>query len=569
MIIDKNPRIVMHDNQARELLLKGAEHVFRAVKSTLGPSGRHVVIDRRPKYELKITKDGVTVARHIHFENPVINTGAEIFKEAALGALSQAGDGTTSATVIGWYLMDYALKEVKSGFNPIQLINYIEKEMEVVKSIIKNWAIPLKSKEDLKKIACISTNSDLELGNLIGDIIWELGTNGSVIVEDSNNKNTTYNIIKGYRYGQGFMSGYMVNDTKNMKWRVEDAYVMLAENNISSINAIEQIIRYIGNNPLIIIATSFSDQAIREFSQWAMHKTANICLVIADSYGDYRRARLKDIATYTNAKVYSKNGYDYDTDPTIMLGTAKKVIVSEGETIIINKENLSKEYIEKKLNPHIQEIKEELSKLNNEFDINMLKERLSNLEAGTAIIYVGGESKLDIEEKKDRIDDAVKASKCALRGGFLPGGGITLAQISQALINKADDAEKRNISKVQKAAIHVICAALLQPMSTIFSNAGLNGAEMVERYLTENAEFRKNKDNKNKCLNKGIEIDDENNFLFVDYLEKGIIDPVEVIITSLEKGLHIAKIFTTLSSTINYDIQAMRNTVNLRNDLLQ
>jgi chaperonin GroEL len=546
MLIDINPRTVSFNDDARKNLIEGANILANAVKETLGPRGKTVVIDKNNASTgrlngIIVTKDGVTVAKEINLTNPQQNTGAQLLKKAAIETLDHAGDGTTTATVLAQYILNKGYLSVTSGLNGVELKKGMDVAVSEIIGMLNDSRHFINSYDELYNISKISCNGDDEIAKLVTDVIWTLGKDGIVTIDESDNRHTTVNTVKGLKFSTGYVSKYFVNNSNKMTWEVENPAIVLSEEVITSAAAIQNLVAHFGqqNIPLLIIAKDFEENVVRYVADLKSRGYGEFCLVKAAGYGDLRRARLLDASIFTSADIFQSNkNYNLsDENAFTKAGTCDKVIISGETTLIIGsvvERDNAPENLKQAFDNYTESVKAEMNQEEDEYQKLKLKERYGNLVGGTAVIKVGGLNEAERREKKDRIDDAVHAAKCALDMGFVEGGGIAFLKI----FNKMYKTQPSTLTIEQYQGYKLVRESLLQPLSVILENGGINALDVMPKFLGDGD------------LKGGY---DARKMEFIDnMIDSGIIDPVKVSITALEKAVAISSIMLTTSCLINY-----------------
>lgn len=557
MIIDPNPRDLLYGKDAQAKLIAGANAVADAVKVTLGPRGRNVVIDQTPRRSIRITKDGVSVAREINPVDIAENTGAQLFKKAAVNTVDNAGDGTTTATVIAQHLLNKGFELTDSGINPVELGRGMEIALKEAVKYIKSKAIPVNDLEAIKKVAYISCNNDKKLGDVVAETLHKVTEEGAVVIEESKTNKTFATTVSGMQFETGISttSRYFVTDAEKMEWEKKNCIILLCDNAITTLDQIVHTVKAAAdvNRPLLVIAKDFEDAVLQNVVQWYIRGQVECCLIQAPGFGDLRRSRLSDIAAYIGGEVFADNkGINLkDASAINHCGYAEKVIVKENQLIILGGAatlHLEGSKVIKHKEEHqnylayVDALRNELSNPDivlNDYDSKKKKERLATLTGGTAVIYVGGFTKEEVGERKDRVDDAVHAVKCAMREGIVPGGGSILygaALVIDALAESEDHAERVE-------GIKLVQQALCVPFKTILSNAGVSGLQSVEEHVRAVLQ-----------RNPNFGFDAAKGDYVPDMIDAGIVDPALVSITATESAVKIAKLMLTTECLVNYHV---------------
>lgn len=513
--------------ELKEKLLSGIEKLNQSVSSTLGPGGRTVLI-REQSGEVKVTKDGVTVAKAFHkLEDDIEDLGAQLVKQVSIKSANEAGDGTTTSTLLATTMIKEGLKEIRQGVNAVEIKNEIDKIVDEVVGEIKQLAVQITSEDQIKQVATISGNNDTEVGNLIAEALDKVGREGIVTIEESKTGETTLEIVEGMQFDRGYKSPYFVTNNTTMQSVLDNPYILLYDGRISTAQELLQVLTKSNseNKPLLIIAEDIGDEALATLIVNKMRGIVQVCAVKAPDFGERKTLILEDIAILTGGQVISKDkGLKLDKLTTQQLsqylGTTRLVTVSKEETTIIDGKG-NEEQIEARAN----EIKDQIEKAASFYEKEKLQERLGKLIGGVAIISVGGNSDIEIREKKDRVEDALFATKAALADGIVPGGGATLYRV--ALNHRAEHNSNVAIAR------SIVLKALQAPFIKILSNAGVeNWWDYTPSELVEN------------------KIYDAKSHKMVNALESGIIDPAKVVITALKNATSVAGTVLTTESVV-------------------
>lgn len=504
---------IKYDEDARRTLLQGIDKLADTVKVTIGPKGRNVVIDRKFGTPT-ITNDGVTIAREIELEDPYENMGAQLIKEVATKTQDVAGDGTTTATLLAQSIIHEGMKNVVAGANPIILKRGIKKAVDAVVDEIKTFSKPVETKEAIAQVASISAADD-EIGQLIAEAMEKVGKDGVITVEESRTMGTTLDVVEGMEFDRGYISPYMVTDTEKMEAVLEDCYILITDKKIASVQdlipVLEKIVQQ--GKKLLIIAEDVEGEALATLVVNKLRGTLTCVAVKAPGFGDRRKAMLDDIAILTGGQVISEDlGLELKNVDVNMLGQARQVIVDKENTTIVDGAG-DKEEIKKR----IASIKAQIEDTTSDFDKEKLQERLAKLAGGVAVIQVGAATETELKERKNRIEDALSATRAAVEEGIVPGGGT-------AFINAISAIDKLSVSGDEKIGANIIKRALEEPVRQIACNAGYEGSIVVEKL-------------KNSELGVGFDA------LMEDYgnmLEKGIVDPTKVTRSTLQNAASIA-----------------------------
>ena len=516
---------IKFNEDARKGMEAGINKLSNAVKVTLGPKGRNVVLDKKFGAPL-ITNDGVTIAREIELEDPYENMGAQLVKEVATKTNDVAGDGTTTATLLAQAIIREGLKNVAAGANPMIIQKGIKKAVEKAVEGIKEFSKPVETKESIAQVASISA-ADEEVGKLISDAMEKVGKDGVITVEESRSMGTTLEVVEGMQFDRGYVSPYMVTNTEKMEAELEDPYILITDKKISNIQEVlpvlEQIVQQ--GKPLLIIADDVEGEAMATLVVNKLRGTFNCVAVKAPAFGDRRKDMLQDIAILTGGTVISEDlGYELKETSIEMLGRARRVTVGKELTVIVNGAGEQKAIEER-----VVLIRNQIEISESEYDRDKLQERLAKLAGGVAVIQVGAATETELKERKLRIEDALAATRAAVEEGIVPGGGTVLLNVIprvKALLEKTNGDEKTGVS--------IIVKALEEPVRQIAINAGLEGSVIVEN--VKNAEV-------------GIGFDALNE-KYVNMLESGIVDPTKVTRSALQNASSVASMVLTTEAAV-------------------
>ena len=515
---------LLYSEEARRKILSGIEQLAKAVKVTLGPKGRNVVIDKKFGSPT-ITKDGITVAKEIDLEDPFENMGAQMVKEVAEKTSDIAGDGTTTATILAEAIYREGLKNVTAGANPMALKRGVEKAVEKVVQELTRLSTPIKDKKEIAQVASNAANSDTAIGELIAEAMDKVGKDGVITVEEAKSTATTLETVEGMQFDQGYLSPYFVTDAERMEALLEDPYILIYEKKISSIKDILPLLEKIARTgkPLLIISEEIEGEALATLVVNKIRGTFVACAVKAPGYGDRRKAMLEDIAVLTGAKAITEDlGIKLENIEVDDLGRAKKVKIDKENTTIV--EGAGKASA---LNARIAQIKKQVEENDSDYDKEKLQERLAKLAGGVAVINVGAATETEMKEKKARVEDALHATRAAVEEGIIPGGGIALIRCIGAL-------EKAKFEGDEKIGITIIKRAIEEPLRQIVENAGLEGSVVVQRIKQEKT-------------NVGYDVNQD---CYVDMIEAGVIDPTKVTRSALQNASSIAALLITTETTI-------------------
>ena len=517
---------IKYNVEARELLKEGADALANAVKVTLGPKGRNVVIDKKFGAP-HITKDGVSVAKEIELDDAFMNAGAQLVKSVASKTGDDAGDGTTTATVLTQAILNEGLKNVAAGANPLDLKRGMDKGVKAVVESIKSMAEQVGDNYDkIEQVASISANSDQEIGKLIADGMRAVSVNGVITIEDAKGRETVLKTVEGMQFDRGYLSPYFVTDTEKMECVMEKPYVLIYDKKISNLKDLLPILEPAvqSGRPLLIIAEDVDSEALTTLVVNRLRAQLKICAVKAPGFGDRRKAMLEDIAVLTGGVVISEEkGLTLDKATLEMLGTADKITVSKDNTTIVDGAG-SKENIQDRIN----QIKAEMAASTASYDKEKLQERLAKLSGGVCVLEVGAASETEQKEKKDRCDDALCATRAAIEEGIVPGGGVAYIRAQEALAKVQGDNADEN------TGIAIIKRAIEEPLRQICCNAGVEGAVVVNKVREGKADFGYN-------AKKDV---------FENMFAAGVVDPAKVTRVALENAASIAGMFLTTECVI-------------------
>jgi len=520
-------KVLVFDEAARRALERGVNAVADAVKVTLGPRGRNVVLEKKFGSPT-ITKDGVTVAKEIELENHLENIGAQLLKEVASKTNDVAGDGTTTATVLAQAIVREGLKNVAAGANPLALKRGIEKAVDAAVEKIKALAIPVEDRKAIEEVATISAN-DPDVGKLIADAMEKVGKEGIITVEESKSLETELKFVEGYQFDKGYISPYFVTNPEAMEAVLEDAFILIVEKKVSNVRELLPILEQVAQTgkPLLLIAEDVEGEALATLVVNKLRGTLNVAAVKAPGFGDRRKEMLKDIAAVTGGTVISEElGFKLENATLSMLGRAERVRITKDETTIVGGKG-KKEDIEARING----IKKELETTDSEYAKEKLQERLAKLAGGVAVIRVGAATETELKEKKHRFEDALSATRAAVEEGIVPGGGVALLRAIGAveeLLKKLDGDEATGAKIVRRA--------LEEPARLIAENAGYEGSVIVQRILSET---------KNPRFGFDAATGE-----FTDMVEAGIVDPAKVTRSALQNAASIGALILTTEAVV-------------------
>ncbi len=518
-------KILIFSEDARSHILKGVNVLANAVKVTLGPKGRNVVIDKSFGSPL-ITKDGVTVAKEIELENKFENMGAQMVKEVASKTNDEAGDGTTTATVLAQAIYREGAKLVSAGHNPMSIKRGIDKAVAIIIEDLKNMAKPVKGSNEVAQVGSISANNDPEIGKMLADAMDKVGREGVITIEDSKTAKTEVTTVEGMQFDRGYLSPYFVTNAEKMEAVLENAYVLVYDKKISSMKDMIGVLEAVSKQgrPLLIIAEDVDGEALATLVVNKLRGTLHVCAVKAPGFGDRRKAMLEDVAILTKAQVISEDlGMKLEQATAEHLGVAKRVVIDKDNTTIIDGAGKKIEIASR-----VSQIKAQIEETTSDYDKEKLKERLAKLAGGVAVIHVGGGSEVEMKEKKARVEDALNATRAAVEEGIVAGGGTALLRASQQIL-------KAKFTEDEKFGANIIKRACEEPVRQIAINAGLDGAIVVDRILQE------------KATNYGYNAYSDE---YTDLLKDGVIDPVKVVRCALTNAASVASLMLTTETMI-------------------
>ena len=517
---------VMFSTDAREKMLRGVNVLANAVKVTLGPKGRNVVIQKSFGAP-RSTKDGVSVAKEIELEDAFENMGAQMIREVASKTNDKAGDGTTTATVLAQSIVQEGLKAVAAGMNPMDLKRGIDKAVTAVLADIKASSRKVSANSEIAQVGTISANGDQEVGDMIAKAMEKVGNEGVITVEEAKTAETELDVVEGMQFDRGYLSPYFITNADKMEVQLEEPLIMLHEKKLSSLQSMLPILEAVvqSGRPLLIIAEDIEGEALATLVVNKLRGGLRVAAVKAPGFGDRRKAMLEDIAVLTGGTVISEDlGIKLENVTIDMLGKAKKVTITKDDTTIVDGVG-EKDAIEAR----IGQIKAQIESTTSDYDKEKLQERLAKLAGGVAVIRVGGSTEVEVKEKKDRVDDALNATRAAVEEGIVPGGGIALLKATKALEGlKGDNAD-------QTAGIAIIRRAIQAPIRQIVENAGVEGSIVVGKVL------------ENPSATYGFNAQTEE---YVDMIQAGVIDPAKVVRTALQDAASVAGILITTDAAV-------------------
>jgi chaperonin GroEL len=516
---------LLFNTDARAKLKRGVDHLAEAVKVTLGPKGRNVVIDKKFGSPT-VTKDGVTVAKEIELSDPIENMGAQMVKEVATKTSDLAGDGTTTATVLAQAIFREGLKNVTAGANPMELKRGIEKAVEAVVEELKRISVPSAGKKEIAQVGSISANNDREIGNLIADAMEKVGKDGVITVEEAKGLETTLETVDGMQFDRGYLSPYFITDPEKMEAVLEDAYLLIHDKKVSAMKELLPILEKIAQSgrPLLLIAEDVEGEALATLVVNKLRGTLKVVAVKAPGFGDRRKEMLRDIAVLTGGQVISEEvGFKLENATLNDLGRAKRVVIDKDNTTIVDGKGKDGD-----IQGRINEIKAAIDKTTSDYDREKLQERLAKLSGGVAVINVGAATETEMKEKKARVEDALHATRAAVEEGIVAGGGVALLRAQSVLerIKGTDD---------EKIGVDIVRRSLEEPIRMIAQNAGAEGAVVVGRV----------KESKDKNFGYNAQTDG-----YEDLVKAGVIDPTKVTRTALQNAASIAGLLLTTECVV-------------------
>jgi chaperonin GroEL len=516
---------LLFSEQARQEILRGVETLAKAVKVTLGPRGRNVVLDKKWGSPT-VTKDGVSVAKEIELEDPYQNMGAQMVREVASKTSDVAGDGTTTATVLAEAIYKEGLKSVTAGSSPMNIKRGIDQAVVAVVEELKKQSKPVKDNKEIAQVATISANGDTEIGNIISECMHKVGKDGTITVDEAKSIETTYDVVEGMEFDKGYISPYFVTEKETMGAVLEDTYILLYEKKLSNMKDLLPVLEKIAQKgkPLVIIAEDVEGEALATLVVNKLRGTLNVCAVKAPGFGDRRKAMMEDIAILTGGKVITEDlGIKLENAKIEDLGKAKKITIEKDRTVIEG----SGHKVE--IQGRIAQLKREIDDTDSDYDKEKLQERLAKLAGGVAKVSVGAATETEMKEKKARVEDALHATRAAVEEGIVPGGGVAYIRAQKVL-----DALALTLEGDQKIGVNIIRRALEQPLRVLCENAGLEGSVIVEHVKKEKKTF-------------GFNVDTEQ---YVDMFEAGVIDPTKVTRSALQNAASVASLLLTTEALI-------------------
>jgi chaperonin GroEL len=517
---------LLFSEAARQEILRGVETLAKAVKVTLGPRGRNVVLDKKWGSPT-VTKDGVSVAKEIELENPYENMGAQMVREVASKTSDVAGDGTTTATVLAEAIFKEGLKSVTAGSSPMNIKRGIDKAVIAVVEELKKVSKPVKDNKEIEQVASISANSDTVIGKMIAEAMDKVGKDGTITVEEARSVETTLEVVEGMQFDKGYLAPYFVTEKETMEAVLEDCSILLYEKKLSNMKDLLPVLEKVAQRgkPLLIIAEDVEGEALATLVVNKLRGTLNVCAVKAPGFGDRRKAMMEDIAILTGGKVITEDlGIKLENAKIEDLGKAKRIVVDKENTTIVEGGGKKAD-----IQGRIAQIKREIDETTSDYDREKLQERLAKLAGGVAVINVGAATETEMKEKKARVEDALHATRAAVEEGIVPGGGVAYIRAQKVL-----DVLATELEGDQKIGVNIVRRALEQPLRTLCENAGLEGSVVVEHVKKEKKTF-------------GFNVDTEE---YVDMFEAGVIDPTKVSRSALQNAASVASLLLTTEALI-------------------
>ncbi len=518
-------KTILFDTEARDNLKKGLDALANAVKVTLGPKGRNVILDKKFGAP-SITKDGVTVAKEIELKDPIENMGAQLVKEVASKTADTAGDGTTTATVLAQSIFNAGIKNVAAGANPMDLKKGIDKAVQAVVDHLKAQSKEINSSNEIAQVATISANQDEKIGQMIADAMDKVGKDGVITVEEAKGTETEVKTVEGMQFDRGYLSPYFVTDTDKMEANLENPFILISEKKVSSMKELLPVLESVAqtSRPLLIIAEDVDGEALATLVVNKIRGALKVAAVKAPGFGDRRKAMLEDIAILTGGTVISEErGYKLENASLDYLGTAEKVIIDKDNTTVVNGAGTKED-----IGARVNQIKAQIDNTTSDYDREKLQERLAKLSGGVAILYIGAATEVEMKEKKDRVDDALHATRAAVQEGVVTGGGVALIRTLESLSNI--DTENED----EATGVNIVRIALESPLRTIVENAGGEGSVVVQKVKEGSGSFGYNARTDN----------------YEDLLVAGVIDPTKVTRLALENAASISSLLLTTEAVI-------------------
>ncbi|MBI5380977.1 MAG: chaperonin GroEL [Opitutae bacterium] len=515
---------LLFEEAARAKVLKGVELLSRAVKVTLGPKGRNVIIDKKFGSPT-VTKDGVTVAKEVELPDPYENMGAQMLKEVASRTSDDAGDGTTTATVLAESIYKEGLKNVAAGSNPIFLKRGIDKAVEAAIAELAKISKKVNNADEIRQVAAVSANWDFEIADKIAEAMDKVGKDGTITVEEAKSIETTLDVVEGMQFDKGYLSPYFVTNSESMEVVLEDAYVLIHEKKISSLQDLLPLLQTVakGGKPLLIIAEEVEGEALAALVVNKIRGTLNVCAVKAPGFGDRRKAMLEDIAILTGAKCFTEDlGIKLENVQVSDLGRSKRIVIDKENTTIVEGSGKSSD-----IQGRVKQIRRQIEETTSDYDREKLQERLAKLAGGVAVIHVGAATESEMKEKKARVEDALHATRAAVEEGIVAGGGVALIRCAKAI-------EAVTLEGDEKVGASIVRRAIESPLKQLCANAGVDGGVVVARVLESKANLGYN-------VATGA---------FEDLVKAGVVDPTKVTRTALQNAASVAGLLLTTECMI-------------------
>ncbi len=510
---------IIFEVEARDAMLRGVEKLSKAVKVTLGPKGRNVILDKKFGSPM-VTKDGVSVAKEIELEDAFENMGAQMVKEVASKTSDIAGDGTTTATVLAEAIYREGLKNVTAGANPMSLKRGIDKAVEAMVEQLAKLSKKVKTSEEIAQVGTISANGDITIGNIIAEAMDKVGKDGTITVEEAKSIETTLEVVEGMQFDKGYLSPYFVTDANTMDAILEDPYILIFEKKVSNLQDMLPLLQNVAktSKPFLIIAEDVEGEALATLVVNKLRGTLNVCAVKAPGFGDRRKAIMEDLAVLTGGKFITEDlGIKLESVTLDDLGTAKRVSIGKDDTTIVEGAGTSVA-----IKARIEQIRRQIEETTSDYDREKLQERLAKLAGGVAVINVGAATETEMKEKKDRVEDALHATRAAVEEGIVPGGGVALLRVQKAL-------DKVDAEDEEAVGVEIVRKAIEAPLRQLVSNAGEEGAIVVQA-------VKKSKQSSGYNVATGE---------YVDMIAAGIIDPAKVTRSALQNAASIAGLLLT------------------------
>ena len=518
-------KLIEYDSDARAKLKRGVDKLANAVKVTLGPKGRNVIIEKKFGAPT-VTKDGVTVAKEIELDDPVENMGAQMVREVASKTSDVAGDGTTTATVLAQAIYREGLKNVTAGANPMDLKRGIDLAVTKVTAYLKSISKQVEGRKEIAQVGSISANNDKTIGDLIADAMEKVGKDGVITVEESKSADTTLDVVEGMQFDRGYISPYFVTDAETMEAVLEDPFILIHDKKIGSMKDLLPVLEKVAQQgkALVIISEDLEGEALATLVVNKLRGTFSCVAVKAPGFGDRRKAMLEDIAVLTDGTVISEErGFKLENATISYLGRAKKVVLDKDNTVIVEGAGKTEE-IKKRIN----EIKAQIEKTTSDYDKEKLQERLAKLSGGVAVLKIGASTEVEMKEKKARVEDALHATRAAVEEGIVPGGGVSFIRAISALVDLKTENED------QQVGVQIITKALEEPLRQIVNNAGLEGSVVLQK-------VKEGKDDYG--FNAATEV-------YENLIQAGVIDPTKVTRTALENAASVASLLITTEAVV-------------------